>query len=203
MLEVITVISILILCFYYYWKNSKSNFPGPAGIPFFGVFFHVDLNHLYLKLYEWSLIYGDIFQFSVFGKSYISVNSVDVVRDILGREPNATIAASREPSFMGEYCLDNYSDIIFASYDKEWIKRRKVCHQLLHTYGDGMYLLEKEILQKLTDMKQFIRENEEKDVDPHDMVEEFLLKNLASLVNTDMMLMCPMKEIFESIKKKV
>jgi hypothetical protein len=184
MLEVITVILILILCFYYYWKNSKckSNFPGPAGIPLFGVLFKVDLNRLYLKLYDWALIYGDAFQFTVFGKTYISLNSADLVRDVLGHEPTATIASSREPSFLGEYCLENYSDIVFSPNDKEWMRRRKVGHQLLHTYGEGMHLLEEEILQKLADMKQFIRENEETDLDPHDMVEEFLFKNLASLV---------------------
>ncbi|XP_048780297.2 cytochrome P450 2C31-like [Ostrea edulis] len=202
MLEVITVCLIVILCIYHYWKSSqcKNNFPGPRCIPFFGVCFNVDLNRLHLKLYEWALLYGDTFKFSVFGKSYISLNSADVVRDVLGHEPNATIAASREPSFFGQYCLENYSDIAFSPNDKEWTMRRKICHQLLHTYGEGMHLLEDEILQKLADMKQFIRENEEKDLDPHDMVEEFLFKNLASLVagTTDRQLQGLMKEVDEN-----
>ncbi|XP_048730746.1 cytochrome P450 2J6-like isoform X2 [Ostrea edulis] len=202
MLEVITVFIILILCLYHYWKSRPcaSNFPGPAGIPLFGVFFNVDLNRLHLKLYEWTLIYGNIFQFSVFGKSYISLNSADVIRDVLGLEPNATITASREPSFFGEYCLENYSDIVFSPYDEEWARRRKIGHQLLHTYGVGMHFLEDEILQKLADMKQFIRENEGKDLDPHDMVEEFLFKNLSSLVagTTDPQLQRLMKEVDEN-----
>jgi hypothetical protein len=185
MFEVITACLILILCFYHYGKSSKykDNFPGPAGIPFFGVFFQVELNRLYLKLYDWALIYGNTFKFCVFGKSYISLNSADTVRDVFGREPNATIMASREPTFFGKYCMDNYSGIALSSNDKEWVRKRKAGYQLLNAYGKGMHLLEDIILKNLMNIKQFIRENEDTDMDPSDMVEEFLFKNLASLVN--------------------
>ncbi|XP_062614296.1 cytochrome P450 2D28-like [Saccostrea cucullata] len=182
MLEVITVFLILILCIYRYRNGLKSNFPGPTGIPFFGVAFQVDFNRLHLKLSEWASIYGEAFQFSAFGKSYISLNTADAIRDVLGCEPNASIVASREPSFFGEYCLEDYSDIVFSPYNREWSSRRKIGHQLLHTYGAGIRLLEAEILQKLKDVKQYIKDNEGKDIDPHDMVEDFLCKNLASLI---------------------
>jgi hypothetical protein len=185
MLEVISISFILLLWFYHHWKNLAytNNFPGPVGIPFFGVFFHVDVDRIHLKLYEWATTYGNTVKFSIFGKSYISLNSADVVRDALGNEPSATVASSREPSFFGEYCMENYSGIAFSPNDKEWSRSRKIGHQLIHTYGVGMHLLEDDILQKLADMKLFIRENEENDLDPRDMVEEFLFKNLASLVN--------------------
>ncbi|XP_061182630.1 cytochrome P450 1A2-like [Saccostrea echinata] len=197
MLEIITVIFILVLCIYHYRKELKSDFPGPPGIPFVGVAFQVDLNRPHLKLYEWTSIYGEAFQFSAFGKSYISLNSADAIRNVLGCEPNATTVASREPSFFGEYCLENYSDIVFSPYSKEWSSRRKIGHQLLHTYGDGVHLLEDEILQKLKYVKQYIKDNNEKNIDPHDMVEEFLCKNLASLIagTTDQQLQQLMKDM--------
>ena len=185
MLEIISVVVILLLGILHYSQKSGSgrNLPGPSGVPFFGVIFQIDLNRLYIKLYEWTSSYGDIFQFSIFGKPYVSLNSADLIREVLGTEPNATITASREPSFLGEYCLENFSDVIFSPYSQEWSKRRKLVHRLLHSYGEGIQILENDVLQKLQRVKLYLAGNEGKDVDPHGVVEEFLFENLASLVN--------------------
>ncbi|XP_065941714.1 cytochrome P450 2D10 isoform X2 [Magallana gigas] len=200
MLEIITVIAILLFTIYHYCKKTTSGLPGPVGPPFFGVIFRIDFSRLHLRLYEWTTKYGDIFQFSVLGKSYISLNSAEIIREVLGTEPNATITSSREPSFFGEYCMENYSDIAFSPIDKEWTKRRKLVHKLLHSYGEGIQLLEDEVLKKLKNVKRYVAENGNKDLDPHYVVEEFLFENLASLVagTTDKQLQMWMKEMDET-----
>lgn len=199
MLELIFVIAIFLLSLYCFSTKTRSGLPGPSGLPFFGVIFRIDFSRLHLKLYEWTNKYGEIFQFSLLGKTYISLNSAEIIREVLGTEPNATITSSREPSFFGEYCLENYSDIVFSPNDKEWTKRRKLVHKLLHSYGEGIQLLEGEILKKLKNVKRYVAENENKDLDPNDVVAEFLFENLASVIagTTDKQLQMWMKEMEE------
>lgn len=138
MLELISVIAMFLFSLFYFSKKYRSGLSGPSGLPFFGVIFRIDFSRLHLKLYEWTNKYGDIFQFSLLGKTYVTLNSAEIIREVLGTEPNATITSSREPSFFGEYCLENYSDIVFSPNDKEWTKRRKLVHKLLHSYGEGI-----------------------------------------------------------------
>ena len=141
MLEIISLVVVLLFIIYHFKNKSRNGLPGPSGLPLFGVAFQIDYNRLHLKLYEWTSSYGDIFQFSILGKTYVSLNSSEIIREVLGTEPNATITSSREPSFFGEYCMDNYSDIGFSPNTKEWTKRRKLAHRLLHTYGEGIVVL--------------------------------------------------------------
>ena len=184
MLEILSLVVVLLFIIYHFKNKSRNGLPGPSGLPLFGVAFQIDYNRLHLKLYEWTSSYGDIFQFSILGKTYVSLNSSEIIREVLGTEPNATITSSREPSFFGEYCMDNYSDIGFSPNTKEWTKRRKLAHRLLHTYGEGIQKMEDEILKKLKNVKRYLSENGSKNVDPHHVVEEFLFENLASLVST-------------------
>lgn len=78
--------------------------------------------------------------------------------------------------------MENYSDIVFSPNDKEWTKRRKLVHKLLHSYGEGIQLLEDEVLEKLKIVKRYVAENKNKDLDPNDVVAEFLFENLTSVV---------------------
>lgn len=148
----------------------------------FGVVFDVDKYRLHLSLYEWTKAYGDIFQFYVFGKSYVSLNSPEVIREVLGQEPSATITSSREDTFYGNYIVGKDTDIVFASYNKEWAKRRKIASQIMQTYGEGMHSMKEETLHILKDTKQYIWETQGRDIDPVFLVESHLLKDLTSLV---------------------
>lgn len=186
MLEFIPVILLGLTLFYYFFgqKRHRRPFPGPGGVPLFGVAFDVDKDRLHLSLYEWTKIYGDIFQFFVFGKSYVSLNSPEVIREVMGREPSATITSSREDTFFGTYIVGKDTDIVFASYGKEWAKRRKIASQITQTYGEGtcMYSTKEESLHILKETKQYIWETQGRDIDPVFLVESHLLKDLASLV---------------------
>lgn len=138
MLEFIPVILLVITLLYYlFGQRHQRLFPGPSGVPLFGVTFEVDKYRLHLSLYEWSKKYGDIFQFSVFGKSYVSLNSPEVIREVMGQEPSATVTSSRENTFFGNYIVGEDTDIVFASYSKEWAKRRKIASQIMQIYGEG------------------------------------------------------------------
>lgn len=74
----------------------------------------------------------------------MSLNSPEVIREVMGQEPSATVTSSRENTFFGNYIVGEDTDIVFASYSKEWAKRRKIASQIMQIYGEGMYSMEKE-----------------------------------------------------------
>lgn len=178
----VAVLSACILIAFQSYTGAKNGPPGPKGYPFFGVIFEVDVLRLHEKLYEWTQQYGDVFQFQMLGKKFLCINSVEVLRETFLQEPCATINAYRSPTFTGKYLLKNYSDVIFASPSSLWEKRRKFVYRLLHTYGEGITSLENQVLQNLIRFKGKIRQNISKDVNPFEIVDEFILSTIETLV---------------------
>lgn len=83
--------------------NSNKNVPqGPKGWPVVGILFEFDPPTLYRKLYDWTTEYGEIFQFDLLGKTFVSLNSSEVLREAFNQEPNATLTAIRPPLFLGK-----------------------------------------------------------------------------------------------------
>lgn len=122
------------------------------------------------------------------GKKFVSLNSSEVLREAFNQEPNATITAARSPTFYGKYILDNYSDIAFASPNQDWTRRRKLGHQVLRAYGEGLSCVESKIKRNLVSVKEYLRSNENKNLDPSEIVEEFVLNTVEILVGFHMIL---------------
>lgn len=183
--SVLVFVFITLTVFYSVHKfvNSNKNVPpGPKGWPFIGMLFEFDLPTLYLKLNNWTAKYGEIFQFELLGKKFVSLNSSEILKEAFNQEPNATITAARSPTFYGKYILDNYSDIAFASPNQDWTRRRKLGHQVLRAYGEGLSCVESQIKRNLFSVKEYIRFNENKNLDPSEIVEEFVLNTVEVLI---------------------
>ncbi|XP_048780499.2 uncharacterized protein LOC125683404 [Ostrea edulis] len=186
MLNFILIAILIILSLLYVVRRTGQQKgkapPGPKGWPVFQIFLESELPTLHLKLYDWTEKYGDIFQFELLGKKFISLNSSEVLREAFNKEPNATITSFRPPTFTGEYQLDNYADVGFSSPDPLWTKRRKLAYQLLRAYGEGLSIIESQVKENLQSMQNAIRSKENKNVDPSSIVEEFILNTVEILV---------------------
>lgn len=115
------------------------------------------------------------------GKKFVSLNLSDVLREAFNQEPNATLTADRPPLFLGKYVLED-ADVVLAQSGTV-TKRRKLSHQLLRAYGEGLSCREAQIKQNIISVKELIRSNENKNIDPSDIVEEFLLNTIEVLVS--------------------
>ncbi|XP_048780498.2 cytochrome P450 1A1-like [Ostrea edulis] len=186
MLNFILIAILIILSLYYVVRKTGRQKgkgpPGPKGWPVFQIFLGSELPTLHLKLYDWTEKYGDIFQFEFVGKKFISLNSSEVLREAFTKEENSTITSFRPPTFTGEYLLDNYADVGFASPDPLWTKRRKLYYQLIRSYGEGLSIIESQIKENLQSMKKDIRSTGNRNVDPSSIVEEFILNTVEVLV---------------------
>ncbi|XP_062589393.1 cytochrome P450 1A2-like [Saccostrea cucullata] len=187
MLEYTLAVLIVILCGFTFVKNFliKSNSlgpPGPKEWPIIGSVLDVDISKLHLKLYEWTQLYGDVFQFQLFGQKFVSINSVEILRDLFLKEPNATIASDCPLTFTGKYAYNDYADVGFSSPSVLWTKRRKLAFQLLHTYGKGLTCLEGQILKNLQTFKDNIRVLSGKNIYPVDFVDDFIFSTVEVLI---------------------
>lgn len=185
MLDLMLILVLIVLSLFYGVQKlvnytTKNLPPGPKGMPVVGILFEFDILTLHLKLYDWTTKYGDIFQFDLLGKTFVSLNSSGVLREAFNQEPNATVTANRPPLFLGKYVLEN-ADVVFAQ-DNAVTRRRKLGYQLLRAYGEGLSCRESQIKENIISVKELIRSNEYKNIDPSDIVEEFLQSTVEVLI---------------------
>lgn len=175
------VLCVLIGAFILFRKRSRQ-IPGPIGKPLIGNVSDLNLKSLHIKLFEWNQQYGDIFQFSIFSKKFVVINSSDVLREAFLKEPNASIFAARPEMFFSKYFYKN-SDLAFSSLDPTWNKRKKLVHQKLNAYGEGLLRLEKQINRNLTALMEEIQLIEGQSIDPASMIEDFIFNTVETLVS--------------------
>lgn len=174
------VLCVLIGAFILFRKRSRQ-IPGPISKPLIGNVSDLNLKSLHIKLFEWNQQYGDIFQFSIFSKKFVVINSSDVLREAFLEEPNASIFAARPEMFFAKYFYLN-SDLAFSSLDPTWNKRKKLVHQKLNAYGEGLLRLEKQINRNLTALMEEIQLIEGQSIDPASMIEDFIFNTVETLV---------------------
>jgi hypothetical protein len=183
---ILIVILIILSVFYVVRKTTRQTvtiLPGPKGWPVYQTILSFKVQALHLKLCDWTEKYGDIFQFEVLGRKFVSLNSSKVLREAFNKEPNATITSFRPTSFVGKYLLGNFADIGSASPDLLWTKRRKLTYQLIRSNGEGSPIIESQIKENLQSMKKDIRSTANQNVDPTSVVEEFVLNTVEVLVS--------------------
>lgn len=94
MLDLMLILVLIVLSLFYGVQKlvnytTKNLPPGPKGWP-------------------------DIFQFDLLGKTFVSLNSSEVLREAFNQEPNATVTANRPPLFLGKYVLESKMLTLFS-----------------------------------------------------------------------------------------
>lgn len=84
--------------------------------------------------------------------------------------------------FFAKYFLLN-SDVAFSSLDPTWNKKRKLLHQKLNAYGEGILILEKQINRNLTALMEEIQQIEGQSIDPVPLVEDFIYDTMETFVS--------------------
>lgn len=95
------VLCVFIGAFILFRKRSRQ-IPGPIGKSLIGNVLDFNLKSLHIKFFEWNQQYGNIFQFSIFSKKFVVINSSDVLREAFLKEPNASIFAARPEMFFAK-----------------------------------------------------------------------------------------------------
>ncbi|KAL9620326.1 MAG: hypothetical protein Q9160_005125 [Pyrenula sp. 1 TL-2023] len=126
--------------------------PGPKGLPFIGNLHQIPATHSWLKFYEWSCIYGPIYQISIAGRTHVIVSSEKIANDLL-RE-RGSIYSSREQLPMAAGLLSDNLRPVLLPYGDVWRRGRKVAQSFTGTSVAARYegVQEREALYCVMDL---------------------------------------------------
>ena len=125
--------------------------PGPRPLPIVGNSRDLSKPYIWLEFVKWRKTYGDLIHLKVFGQSYIILNSIDSVNDLLDKK--SAIYSDRPKLPM---LVDLYGDMLllllaicitdlrflsigfsfafsFFQYGDEWRRHRRIFHEYFHS----------------------------------------------------------------------
>ncbi|CZS95870.1 related to cytochrome p450 [Rhynchosporium agropyri] len=133
----IGVISIVLAIVYAGFREQKRKrvptgtrpLPGPRGLPFIGRVHDVPAVATWLKFWEWSKVYGPIYQMEIFGSVHVWISSEEVANDLLSKR--GTIYSDRPtiPNLPDNRTSGNYLALLGRT--ETWKRQRKVSHQVM------------------------------------------------------------------------
>ncbi|KAG4426291.1 hypothetical protein IFR04_000474 [Cadophora malorum] len=103
--------------------------PGPRGLPFIGRVHDVPSVATWLKFWEWSKVYGPIYQMEIFGSVHVWISSEEIANDLLSKR--GTIYSDRPtiPNLPDNRTSGDYLALLGRT--ETWKRQRKVSHQVM------------------------------------------------------------------------
>ena len=128
-----TLSLILVLFALYYVKNIFKKHPQKPprikySLPFLGHLIYVKYK-TNEKFFEWSHVYGNVFEVILGNQNAIVINSCNYIRDAIVK--NQELFANRPKLYMLEKTLKGLG-IVSSQYTKSCIENRNLVHQFLH-----------------------------------------------------------------------
>jgi len=130
-------------------KDGLRRIPGPRGLPFFGNAFQLSPTSMHVQLYEMAQKYGPVMKFKIFTKTFVVLNTADVIHEATIKRDTDFIG--RPPFPRAEYVIK--TDIAITSFDHpKYSLLRRVGTKALKTYGTGVAKMERVMHEVLQDM---------------------------------------------------
>ncbi|PBP18533.1 cytochrome P450 [Diplocarpon rosae] len=103
--------------------------PGPRGLPFIGRVHDVPSVATWLKFWEWSKVYGPIYQMEIFGSVHVWISSEEVANDLLSKRGNIYSDRPTIPNLPDNRTSGDYLALLGRT--DTWRRQRKVSHQVM------------------------------------------------------------------------
>ncbi|KAI0015031.1 cytochrome P450 [Xylariomycetidae sp. FL0641] len=103
--------------------------PGPACFPLIGRVHDVPAEASWLKFYEWSKVYGPIYQMEIFGSVHVWISSEQVAHDLLARRALKYSDRPQIPNLPDNRTKGDY--LALTGRNETWKRQRKLCQQLM------------------------------------------------------------------------
>ncbi|KAJ4399018.1 hypothetical protein N0V85_006137 [Neurospora sp. IMI 360204] len=85
----------------------------------------------WLKFYEWSKVYGPIYQTKMFGVTHVWISSEKIAHDLLARRANIYSDRPQIPNLPDNRTSGDY--LALLGRNDTWKRQRKLCNHLMHT----------------------------------------------------------------------
>ncbi|KAK3399156.1 cytochrome P450 [Sordaria brevicollis] len=105
--------------------------PGPTNLPFIGRVHDVPEKGSWIKFYEWSKVYGPIYQTKMFGVTHVWISSEKIAHDLLSKRANIYSDRPLIPNLPDNRTSGDY--LALLGRNDTWKRQRKLCNHLMHT----------------------------------------------------------------------
>ncbi|XP_067678486.1 steroid 17-alpha-hydroxylase/17,20 lyase-like [Haliotis asinina] len=178
-------IGLLLWLLYQKWSSNRKCPlpPGPSGVRVFSEIINaLQSQRVHLSAETWAQKHGDIFSVNAVGKTMVFLNTSELVREVMNGADYKAVTNDRPATFFGKYVANNYSNITeFMTYDSTLVYFRKMFHNSLKLYGDGVHSFEALALDELQNVGHLLRTSSG-DVDMETVFSESLLRVIHILI---------------------
>ncbi|XP_005095989.1 cytochrome P450 2D26 [Aplysia californica] len=135
----LVLVALITLLLFVLNRKKKTNVPGPPFLQGLKEFSRsVKSNKLHVLAAKWADKYGDLVSVNAVISKVVFINSPALARKLLSDPSTRDISNDRPPTYLGKVFLNGYKDIITAPHGKEHSQRRKLFHNVLKFYGEGV-----------------------------------------------------------------
>ncbi|KAK7480491.1 hypothetical protein BaRGS_00028225 [Batillaria attramentaria] len=144
-----------LFCYTFYkgvMSRLKTLPPGPRGLgAMVCMIKSLKEGTLHKQAQVWSDQYGELVLCRTPIGNFCFLNSVRMIREMLTHKEREALTNDRPRSFPGWYILYNYRDVVSSgpNFDSDWLKRRRLFHQAIKFYGDGVERFESTVQKQL------------------------------------------------------
>ncbi|XP_070174410.1 cytochrome P450 2F5-like [Littorina saxatilis] len=180
--------------------SSKKLAPGPRGLDALrGMVSALREGSLNRQAEQWSRQYGPLVLCrSVVGDVCV-LNTPRLVREVFAGKDVEHLTNSRPSSFSGFFVFYNYHDLALSSPHsmKEWPKMRKLFHQAIKFYGDGVERMESRLQEELCLLTTELQAACGQDVNVDKVISNSVLRVVLTLVTGE----CPEPGLVATTKR--
>lgn len=164
-------------------KTKKKLAPGPAGIPFFGSFFDIDMKNMHLDFMKWKEQYGNIVSFKLNGKNILVLNNVEIIRKAFDSDDIGPLMSDRPLNFMGEYIAFGYKDVLLRRYDEDFLKMKGIMIRAMAKHDFNSTTFRQMMLEETTHVLTKFQKTSGKPTDAMDILMPSFCNIIGMLVS--------------------
>ncbi|KAK7116568.1 farnesoate epoxidase-like [Littorina saxatilis] len=174
--------------------SSKKLAPGPRGLDALrGMVSALREGSLNRQAEQWSRQYGPLVLCRSAVGDLCVLNSPRLVREMFASRETEHLTNNRPRCFVGWFALYDFRDVIVSSpqYRPEWPKMRKMFHQAIKFYGDGVERMESKVMEELRRLTTELEADCGQDVDMDHVISTSAMRIVLTLVTGE----CPDPEV--------
>ncbi|XP_005102593.1 cytochrome P450 2D1 [Aplysia californica] len=124
-------------------RKKKTTVPGPSlfeGLKDLSQ--SLGANNLHIVAAKWADKYGDLVSVNAVIRKVVFINCPALARKLVSDPSTRDLSNDRPPTYIGKEVFKGYQDIVTAPYGKDHSKRRRLFHNALKFYGEGVVSFE-------------------------------------------------------------
>ncbi|XP_078681656.1 steroid 17-alpha-hydroxylase/17,20 lyase-like [Branchiostoma floridae x Branchiostoma belcheri] len=159
--------SLFLLCWLIFGEKKRALYspPGPRPLPLLGNLLDMAGADPHIRLTEMARKFGTVFQVRFGREPVVVISDIDLAKEALVKSGDDF--AGRAPLPTTDLLSNSGMGIAFADYGRGWRIHKKLTHNALKMFGQGMLQLEDKISQEADWLCGYLRQSSGRPLDPY------------------------------------